>query len=257
MPPMTKSQIDNLGDRLRKADMSSEADLRLLAQLLGMHEKPLLDVERALRERLQLTTQSRLKTHNTIIEKLKRDRTRLSSMQDLAGVRIVQEIGLDGQDALIKSVAELFPTVRATDRRREPSHGYRAVHLIVGHSPLSVEIQVRTVLQHSWAQLVESMADRWGRQMRYGGLPELPEGHFEGLDAKSLMQLLIGISRSISLVENDRLGLRKAEDQLDAARVGDDKYAEESIRIDERLRELSKTEGKLRNMISNLVGRLK
>src|SRR2546426_4554058 len=34
-----------------------------------------------------------------------------------------------------------------------------------------VEIQVRTERQNRWAQIVERLADKWGRQIRYGGDP--------------------------------------------------------------------------------------
>ncbi len=55
------------------------------------------------------------------------------------------------------------------DRRTNPSHGYRAVHIIVATHGVSVEIQVRTALQDLWAQLSERLADVVDSSIKYGG----------------------------------------------------------------------------------------
>ena len=55
----------------------------------------------------------------------------------------------------------------------EPMHGYRAVHVIVGYQRCTVEIQIRTPYQHRWAESFEKLADKWGRQIRYGEPPDL------------------------------------------------------------------------------------
>lgn len=59
---------------------------------------------------LQPTT--RLKTVNTIVDKLRRHRTRLSTMQDVAGARIVRDMSLDEQDALVATVHGAFVQAR-------------------------------------------------------------------------------------------------------------------------------------------------
>ena len=41
------------------------------------------------------------------------------------------------------------------DRRKNPTYGYRAVHVIVYWDGIPVEIQIRTELQDTWAQIVE------------------------------------------------------------------------------------------------------
>lgn len=54
-------------------------------------------------------------------------------------------------------------------------HGYRAVHVIVFLDDARVEVQVRTALQHEWAEAFEKFADRVGRGVRYGlGVEPLP-----------------------------------------------------------------------------------
>ena len=42
---------------------------------------------------------------------------------------------------------------------------------------LPVEIQVRTQLQHVWAELSEKLADRYGMDVKYGGGPEAIYAH--------------------------------------------------------------------------------
>lgn len=56
-----------------------------------------------------------------------------------------------------------------------------------------VEIQVRTRIQHWWAQLLEKIADAWGRQVRYGQEPTEP-----GADAggRTRREVLIVYDRS-------------------------------------------------------------
>lgn len=57
------------------------------------------------------------------------------------------------------------------DRREDPSHGYRAVHVIAEISGKPVEIQVRTSLQHLWAELSEKLSDHRDPAIKYGGGP--------------------------------------------------------------------------------------
>ena len=64
---------------------------------------------------------------------------------------------------------ETFRQIRVIDRRVSPSHGYRAVHVIADSDPVSVEIQIRTALQHLWAELSERLADVVDSNIKYGG----------------------------------------------------------------------------------------
>jgi ppGpp synthetase/RelA/SpoT-type nucleotidyltranferase len=62
----------------------------------------------------------------------------------------------------VASLASLFEHCVVFDRRKHPSHGYRAVHRVVRADALSVEIQVRTRLQHLWAEFSEKTSDALG-----------------------------------------------------------------------------------------------
>src|SRR5262249_26239032 len=55
------------------------------------------------------------------------------------------------------------------DRRDKPSHGYRAVHIIAEVAGKPVEIQVRTALQHLWAEVSEKASDVLDPAIKYGG----------------------------------------------------------------------------------------
>jgi hypothetical protein len=74
------------------------------------------------------------------------------------------------------------------DRRAEPVNGYRAVHVIVFPESVPIEIQIRTELQHEWAELFEKLADLVGRDIRYGEPPNywLPTGQRDGVAAEVL-----------------------------------------------------------------------
>jgi hypothetical protein len=115
---------------------------------------------------------TRLKTTTSIIEKLRRQGGgSLPNIQDLAGIRIIEDIDLDEQDEMSKRVIALFvdghKPPKLMDRRFNLSRGYRAVHVVYsGMTP--VEVQIRTVMQHRWANMYEKLADVVGRGIRYG-----------------------------------------------------------------------------------------
>jgi ppGpp synthetase/RelA/SpoT-type nucleotidyltranferase len=170
--PMSKSQLEKLGLRLRKAETPSADDLQLLEKFRAAHDPALASVDSTLRA-MGLHPTSRLKTVGTIIDKLVREKTRLGTMHDVAGVRIVENVTLGGQDELVEMILAEFGGA-VIDRRAIPSHGYRAVHVVVQVQECYVEIQVRTLLQNLWAQIMETLGDRAGRGVRYGQLPTNP-----------------------------------------------------------------------------------
>ncbi len=206
---MTKSQINKLGDHLRHEPLD-EVKLARLQEFRARFSAPMLKVQTALSERMALETTARLKTVNTTIGKLRRDQTRLAEVQDIAGVRIVGDWTLDEQDAIVAQIVELFPGARVHDRRRSPSHGYRAVHVIPVVDDCSVEIPVRTHVQDGWAQTMEKLADIVGREIRYGGMPA-------GEDAETLKLLvneMLGISQSFAIYETFRTRVREVRAKM-------------------------------------------
>jgi hypothetical protein len=207
--PLTKSAMESLGKRLAKQSPPADADIDALQALLLSFDEPLGDAVQLVHARLGLEPTSRIKTTGTILDKLYRHGgSILKSMQDLAGMRLVGDFGRAEQDVIVAKLVDLFTVEgqsdpKVMDRRKLPSSGYRAVHVVVHTSGVPVEIQVRTQLQHEWADLYEKLADKVGRGIRYGGppdpLPQLSLVDHKGnpLNAKQ-RETLIELQRSAS-----------------------------------------------------------
>jgi len=101
-------------------------------------------------------------------EKLHRESIRLTQVQDIAGCRVVVA-DIREQDGVVALLREVVPAASIVDRRENPSHGYRAVHLIVRISGALVDVQVRTSAQHLWAELSEKLSDVVDPGIKYGG----------------------------------------------------------------------------------------
>ena len=184
---VSKSEIDRLGDRLRET--VSPDDLRMLDGYRLSFADAYDEVANTVRERTGVDVSGRpAKSTTAIVEKLKRESIRLSQMQDIAGCRIV--VGdIAQQNTVTNELLGLFPDSEISDRRETPSHGYRAVHIIVPAANHKVEVQIRTQLQHLWAELSEKLADKFGIAVKYGG----------GTDA--IRQRLGLLSENIDLLE--------------------------------------------------------
>lgn len=241
---MTKSAADKLGDRIRKQGLSEE-DLRLLQQFRLDYDPALAEVEIVLREELGLDPTSRTKSVNTIVEKLEREKTRLSSMQDIVGVRVVREMSLEEQDAIVQTICDKFEEHRVDDRRAAPTHGYRAVHVIVTVSGFPVEIQVRTERQHLWAEFFEKLADRWGRQIRYGDPPDEPDASLGDLTHEDFVEFLKSASDVFSIFE---MPVSELETRWKAAKAAGafDQPGKPKVELDELKEKLQKDDAELR-----------
>lgn len=168
MEKISKTQVDRLGDRLKK-DAISEADFKILDDYRKSFGQTYEQVVGAIRQKIHLEPTGRpAKSTSSIIEKLHRESIRLSQVQDIAGCRVVVA-DIEKQDDVIASLREVFSSVVVVDRRIHPSHGYRAVHVIIKISEKLVEVQVRTELQHGWAELSEKFSDTFDPAIKYGG----------------------------------------------------------------------------------------
>jgi ppGpp synthetase/RelA/SpoT-type nucleotidyltranferase len=220
MAELSRSQIDKLGRRLRRAGPNnlSDEDRDLLEVLLASYAPVLSAVHEQLTKAVGLPVTPRLKTTGTLVEKLQRNpNMALSRMQDIAGARLVAEMNWTEQDQLVARIAELFPGAQVTDRRAMPSYGYRAVHVIVEVDQWFVEIQVRTALQNLWAQVFERLADRWGRGIRYGDPPIDPDLEVvRGFTRRKIVELMMRESeRAHKLEEVDVELLEYERDPID------------------------------------------
>jgi ppGpp synthetase/RelA/SpoT-type nucleotidyltranferase len=220
--PMTKIAFDRLGERLIAHQSPSEADLADLHTAPAAYQEVLGQVKLDLRD-LGFAPTDRVKATTTMIDKLRRTPGMdLSRMQDLAGARITVR-NLAAQDEAKDKISEFYTTqgspVREIDRRIDPRFGYRAMHLVVRVDELPVEIQIRTELQDSWAQIVERLGDTWGRGIRYGQEPEDAETIVatydeEVFDRRDLLALLMTLSDAIWSTERNRRILNESKQVL-------------------------------------------
>lgn len=168
----SKTQLDRLGERLRLGT-SDEDDLRRLDDYRRSFRPQYEAVASAIREHLKLEATGRpAKTTSAITDKLRRQSIRLTQIQDIAGLRVIVN-DLDAQDQVLRDLLSSFAAAVVDDRRKRPSHGYRAVHVIIAKEGKQVEVQVRTTPQHLWAELSEKMADTIDARLKYGGGPRV------------------------------------------------------------------------------------
>jgi ppGpp synthetase/RelA/SpoT-type nucleotidyltranferase len=229
--PISKGELNRLGDRLIAHDAIADADLDALAMVLAAYQDVLEEVKAQL-QGLGFSPGWRVKTTSTLIDKLKRiHKMQLSRIQDLAGARIIVA-DLDAQDEACDIISEAFErlgcAVRQIDRRRTPTFGYRALHLVITVDAVPVEIQIRTELQDAWAQMVERLADSWGRGIRYGEPPEHPErkvrtGGFRSTRSRTVGTLM-QLSGHVEAVEGFRQRVASSERRLSAMMAVTENY---------------------------------
>lgn len=207
-PPISGNQLKKLTRRLRDG-VETPDDLLLLADLLIYYRQVLerahLEVARLCAETQHAEPMApRVKTLKTTMEKLHRqpDLRSLAQIRDLAGLRVVVHGTRAEQDEITKWISVVLPDdgrpPKLIDRRADPRSGYRAVHLEVRREGILLEVQVRTSLQHRWAELFERTADRLGRGLRYCEQVSLPERAIRILD------VLADLSEWIDRLERDR-----------------------------------------------------
>ncbi|MDR2985832.1 MAG: hypothetical protein LBV34_13430 [Nocardiopsaceae bacterium] len=147
----------------------------------------------------------------------------LARMRDLAGFRLVGMIDSAAQDRLFQEITKRFPAdprpPRRVDRRAQPSHGYRALHAEVSFDGVSMEIQIRTVFQHVWADLIERIADRLGRQIRYGE-PPVPPPCMTQQQADAIVANMMELSEAFAFQESRLKGRWTAQVDLVAVTEG-------------------------------------
>ena len=167
---LSNAQIDRLGERLRRQEYG-EAELRLLDEYRRTFGPVYDQVVVTVQQVTDLSVSGRpAKSTSSIIEKLNRESIRLSQMQDIAGCRAVVSDVVE-QDHIVAKIVAAFQSVVVSDRREKPSHGYRAVHLIIRERSKLIEVQIRTTLQHIWAEICEKCADIVDPGIKYGAGP--------------------------------------------------------------------------------------
>ncbi|MCE3040501.1 RelA/SpoT domain-containing protein [Helicobacter anatolicus] len=186
---MSKKQIQKIGDLIRQ-DRASTQDLEEFHCWRGLYAEIMPLMASSLRSKLKrlrlkpLVFSRRLKRYSSIRSKLIRfPNMQLHHMQDIAGMRIV----FAQMDALNQFVAEMkktyrssknnFEFVRCSDYISHPkSDGYRSIHQIYKYirgkhiqcHGLTLELQIRTKLQHLWATAVEVLGMGLNSKLKSG-----------------------------------------------------------------------------------------
>lgn len=216
--PLPRSQLDRAGNRLRDSPPIEDADRHIYEEYRAEHHADLDAIQSIVADASGLDPGSRLKTLESTIAKLQRQRsTRLSQISDIAGCRITVP-DLDEQDRVVSELSARLPSASVRDMRENPHHGYRAVHLFVkGPGGHDVEIQVRTAVQNAWANLSEALAARLDPAVKYGGGPEIVRQTLleESVEAAQIDAYLREVAR-----------LERAAEQRLAAEATDDERAE-------------------------------
>ena len=196
VPPETKTQINQTGrklatplsiSRMAIGELPSSDEWDLASRWRLCHAYPINTFQSTLRSRLRKnsiyrksTVAQRLKRMPTIIDKLRRyPSMQLTRMQDIAGIRAI----LPTVDKAEKLAAEYrnsknFPhtLINVKDYIAFPrdEDGYRSIHLVYryknarnpSYDGLTVELQIRSYLQHIWATAVETMGTFLGQALK-------------------------------------------------------------------------------------------
>lgn len=186
------------GEVISEADVN--AALRLLEDFRAAHQPSLTTATMGLRsmvrrEGCRMRVSQRLKRRGTILDKLTREPTLpLASMQDIAGCRAV----LDTVDEIRRVERRLQgnrwrrPIVNVADYVTNPRpSGYRGMHIIVNYHDRMIEVQLRTLVMHTWAIAVE----------QYGG--RLHEDLKSSRGPAEVLEWLEAVSRAMAVEEED------------------------------------------------------
>ncbi|MFV9634429.1 RelA/SpoT domain-containing protein [Mycobacterium neumannii] len=181
---VTRSRVDRAADQFAKGDESVD-DLDAV-RIFRDARAPILrafidDLSPGLRPDA-IGIAGRIKRISSIVRKCRRGRTRISALEDLVGYRIVVR-DLEAQKAFCDALASWPNAKRIRDYTSTPRpDGYRAVHIILEYdladqSKGRIEIQVRTIWQHIWANTSEA----FGLAVKEGGGPESIRNYLEAL----------------------------------------------------------------------------
>ena len=182
MSELTKGQIDKAGESFAKDYFKDKDDFlskeMIFDEYRRIHLEPMTEVMLKLQNwlsdyKVPYYIAQRLKRKPQIIKKLHRLSVRLSQLQDIGGIRIIFDTNDNISDfmkffdsKLIKS--KYFSIERLIDYRdlgREDS-GYRAVHFIMKRNGIKIELQLRSRIQHYWAESIERTSVIYGYNLK-------------------------------------------------------------------------------------------
>lgn len=194
---LSKSLIDKAGRALAGQISVSEEQLLefeyYFDEYRKSHLQPLSEITLELQGWLQGYGDSyyiaqRLKRKPQISRKLKRLSARLTQLQDIGGCRIIVARNRDVdrlRDFIRQQLAGGggFTLLRETDYRERgrDDSGYRALHLMLQRDGRTVELQLRSKIQHHWAEGIERTSVIYGRHLKEGDGDSAVIGYFKSL----------------------------------------------------------------------------
>jgi putative GTP pyrophosphokinase len=211
----TKGEIDRLGDQIRQEGFElSEKTLEDLQRFRTSHKDSLAHVFQilcALSKQINIGSivTYRIKRFESIIGKLYRHHDmRFSRMWDIAGCRCI----LKDDDEVYKLrdlIASNLTVRKVYDYIENPQQdGYRSLHLFVSlpDDDKVIEVQLRNIIDHNWATLVEITDLLFGTKLKeYGDHNDLFKFHFllskkENLNMGDKLEIA-GIIRKYKYIE--------------------------------------------------------
>lgn len=179
---ISKTTIDKAGLAIAKNKYKDEINFIELEEVFDefrkMHLSPLTNTTIEIQSWLKDSGQNyyiaqRLKRKPQIIRKLNRFSVRLSQLQDIGGIRIIVDNNNDVKKLhsfLIKHIEEQskFKIYNTNDYREQgrDDSGYRALHIILKRDNLYLELQIRSRVQHYWAESIERTSVIYGFHLK-------------------------------------------------------------------------------------------
>lgn len=220
-PKSSKKAVSRAGDNLINFESSEKENLEALdivSKWRSSYAFPLHIIAGLLRSKVKTVEKNaiitqRLKRIPSILGKLKRfPSMRLHTMQDIGGCRVVLS-DVKKVNTLIKLLLNSKTKnelVKETDYIKNPkTSGYRGIHLIYKYkgkkdeiyNGYTIEIQVRTKIQHSWATAVEVAGTFLKQSLKSG------EGSEKWLHFFELVSLLLAFLENClpENINNERL----------------------------------------------------
>jgi ppGpp synthetase/RelA/SpoT-type nucleotidyltranferase len=126
--------------------------------------------------RTQVT--QRLKRHPTLIDKLAREQGNVTQMHDIGGVcAVLPSVG--HVYSVSRRLRKSWQLILVRDYIVKPKPlGYRALHLIVRRKGRAIEVQLRTIGQDIWANVVEDASREQGVGFKYGAAGARVQDYF-------------------------------------------------------------------------------
>ena len=229
---LSKSKIDKAGRVLAKEIYRDEIEYIESEDVLDEYRKghlfPLTETTLELQEWLSTYSEryyiaQRLKRKPQIIRKMRRLSVRLTQLQDIGGARIIVDTNKDVDDLrqyLVDKISEQekMLLIRESDYRQRGRFdtGYRALHLVLQRYGYKLELQIRSRIQHYWAESVERAS------VIYGYALKEQEGD------KSVLRYFKALSDALYVVEMGRDLTTKQKLDLETLRQKAESIIQES-----------------------------